>query len=388
VVGVLLWYAVDLLYNYEASGRRPLGYNIDNVYNIELRYNWTNEEAIEHMGEDNAVLYRLISEYRDIEEICYYCGDTPFTDMRQFEGYCTHDNSSRIVSTYIRYVSPEFFDVFDIKPLSGTIDRDRWVTGEYPVPAVISLELADSLFGSASQAVGKTMFNPYFLMQGTSTNYKVMAVTPDQKPDSYSRYQPMIYLPVGPEMLGYSNFAVRVRDDAGEAFAQRFYADMREPLERGVFYLLGARSLSDMKSDYDLTHGTVSYVRTLYSVIAFFMFTVFLIVLGTFMLRVKRRRGEMALRLAMGSTRRQALGRLIGEGLVLLVSSLVPAAIIAANIMYADLTVNTLTDASWWRFVVTFCTASLLLAAVIVIAVWPAARSAMKLSLAVALHDE
>ena len=36
IVLVLLWYAIDLVYNYEAAARQPKGYDTENVFDIQL----------------------------------------------------------------------------------------------------------------------------------------------------------------------------------------------------------------------------------------------------------------------------------------------------------------------------------------------------------------
>lgn len=36
VVIVLLWYGIDLVYNYEAAARQPKGYDTENVFDIQL----------------------------------------------------------------------------------------------------------------------------------------------------------------------------------------------------------------------------------------------------------------------------------------------------------------------------------------------------------------
>ena len=348
VVSVLLWFALDIIYNYEAAARKPLGYDVDGLYNIELRYNWTTN-ADSTLDEDNRAIYNLIKDYPLVDKICYYRGDEPFSDNRMYEGFTPHSDSTFTVSTFIRLVSPEFFDVYNVTPIYGSIDSEHWSQGEYPVPVVMTRELADSVFGDASQAVGKTCYNPYYLMANISTNYKVVAVVADQKPFGYSRYEKMIYMPNQPEALPYSNIVVSVKPENRATFAEKFYADMRQPLERGVFYL---------------------------------------IVLGSFMMRTRRRRCEIGVRMAMGSSRRMVMLQLMGEGLLLLALALLPALVVALNIVNADITVNTLTDMSTLRFIVTFGTAALLLALVIVAAIYPSARKAMNLDPAETLHDE
>ena len=58
----------------------------------------------------------------------------------------------------------------------------------------------------------------------------------------------------------------------------------------------------------------------------------FLAVIGTFWFHVSRRRAELGLRMAMGSTRASILGLVMGEGLMLLTIATVPALLICVNL--------------------------------------------------------
>lgn len=64
---------------------------------------------------------------------------------------------------------------------------------------------------------------------------------------------------------------------------------------------------------------------------------IFLGVIGTFWFRTQQRRGEVALRMAMGANRKNIFYRLITEGLLLLSMSALPAVLIAFNIGYTEL---------------------------------------------------
>lgn len=388
VIAVALWYCVDVLYNYEAAYRQPLGFNPDTVFNIELRYNWTNDSAAKNMDADNRVILNLIKDYPDVEACTYYFGDVPFTDNRNFEGYSLHSDSSRMVATYKRVVSPEFFEVFGIEPIRGNIDLAKWNAAEYPTPIIITEDFADSLFMGRRDVVGETFFNPYYHQAGTTTNYKVMAVVPKQKLSHYSRYEPMVYMPNDETYLGYSNIVVKTSPDKARTFADDFMAEMRQPLERGVFYLLGAESLRECETDYNLANGSTSYTKAIYAFISFFMFIAFLIVLGAFFIRTARRRSEIALRMALGSSRSEVLWHFVLEGLLVLAIALIPALFIAVNAWLAEITVNTFIDSSVGRFAFTFIVTALFLAAVIVVAILPSAYQASKIQPAVALHDE
>ena len=131
-----------------------------------------------------------------------------------------------------------------------------------------------------------------------------------------------------------------------------------------------------------------SVSRKAYAVAAFFMGNVFLCVLATFWYRTRKRRCEIALRMAMGSSRRDVMRQLMLEGMTLLLAAVVPALFIAFNVQVADLTVHTLVDVSSGRFVLCFVAAVVLLAGVIALGIWYPARQAMHIQPAEALHDE
>ena len=143
-----------------------------------------------------------------------------------------------------------------------------------------------------------------------------------------------------------------------------------------------------MKEAYDIQRGTVNYLNTVYAVAAFFLFNVFLCVCATFWYRTRKRRCEIALRMALGSSRLRVMQYFLLEGLVLLILAVIPALVISCNIQLADLTVHTLVDVSTLRFVECFAGAFLLMVLMIVMGIWYPARRAMKIQPAEALHDE
>ena len=63
VVSVLLWFALDIIYNYEAAARKPLGYDVDGLYNIELALQLDHQCRL-NPDEDNRTIYNLIRTIR------------------------------------------------------------------------------------------------------------------------------------------------------------------------------------------------------------------------------------------------------------------------------------------------------------------------------------
>ncbi len=198
VVLVLLWYSIDLVYNYEVAARQSKGYDTENVFDIQLNIKpalQNDSVLMSHSAEYLEQIYHLIQQYQGVEEACFYYGTIPYTGNNMYEGYAPHSDSTHVVGCFIRYVSPTYFKVFRLQPLSGSFEAERWDKNEYPMPVLMSETLSDSLF-SGRNGVGETCFNPYFLNSvQPETNYKVMAVLPAHKTDEYERYEPFIYLP-------------------------------------------------------------------------------------------------------------------------------------------------------------------------------------------------
>lgn len=390
VVLVLLWYGIDLVYNYEAAARQPKGYDTENVYDIQLDINpvLKNDSVLmSHSAGYLEQIYQLIRQYQGVEEACSYFGTVPYTENNQYEGYAPHSDSAHVVDCFIRYVSPTYFKVFRLQPLMGSFDAERWSWGEYPMPALMSKTLSDSLF-SGRNGVGETCFNPYYLNSPQpETNYKVMAVLPAHKTDEYERYIPFIYLP-SPSLDYWHHISVRVSPDAVAGFTERFTKDMRGKLSIGPYYLYEISSYADRKEAFDIEQGTVNYLNTAYAVIFFFVFNIFLGMLGTFWFRTRKNRSEIALRMALGCTRMQVFGHYVFEGWMLLLLAAVPSVLICLNMQLADLTVHTLTEPTAGRFLFCFLLAVLLLGMIILVGIYFPAWKAMEIKPAEALHDE
>lgn len=391
VVTLLLWYALDIVYNYEAAASGHIGYDYDGTYIVEIREKNLEEQAGDGILDDKLAALQMMRSYPGVSSVGLSLGSGAFDDNRMFEGYCTHTDSTRTVSTMVRYADRGYFDVFDVKPLYGEISEGVWFPQEYPVPVAVTEDLADSLFVDAAAALGQTMFNPYFWMNGVVTDYKIVAVVPRQKFDEYARYEPMIYLPCDDNKynLAYVEaFHLKVDPRARAGFEERFAEDFRHALDTDNIYFSGIRSYDSLREARNISTGTVNYLNITYGIIGFFMFTVFLTVFGTFSIRMRRRRSEIGLRMAMGASRGRLTAEYVMEGILILLLASVPALLIAAHLAYGELTINTLTDMSAERFAVCFIGAVALLGAVITAAVWPSVRSAVRVSPSESLHEE
>lgn len=92
--------------------------------------------------------------------------------------------------------------------------------------------------------------------------------------------------------------------------------------------------------------------------------------------------------MALGSTRWGICGRLMGEGVLLLLISAIPALVVAWNLGYAELVEVTRMPFTAGRFTITVLGTFILIAGMIVIGIGYPARRAMSIEPAEALHEE
>ena len=185
--------------------------------------------------------------------------------------------------------------------------------------------------------MGKEFFDYY---AGSSLRYRVTAVCDHQKTDDYARYEPFILTPLpnwfyGMQAIPFISIRVRPEADTND-FATRFFRDMTPQLQ--VVRSICLRSVTMMNRKRSVMHprGITPYIRSARLIAIFFSFNVFIGLMGTFWFRTRHRRSEIALRMAMGSSRSRIRSRLLGEGLLLLVLAAIPALIICGNLVMAE----------------------------------------------------
>ena len=381
IVFVLLWYCLDMLYAFAYAERQPKGYDLEHVYKVSISTNPTqlvlcsSEDSLQNFWfKPMEEVFRRIKQNPDVESASIWLGSDAYARNTVFQGYTT--DSISVKDANIRYVSPEYFDVMRIPIQEGTgmfstdmnafestsgsslsFASAEWNPAVIPLPAVVTLDLADSLFHTHKGVLGKEFFDYY---AGSSLRYRVTAVCDHQKTDDYARYEPFILTPLpnwfyGMQAIPFISIRVRPEADTND-FATRFFRD--------------------------------PYIRSARLIAIFFSFNVFIGLMGTFWFRTRHRRSEIALRMAMGSSRSRIRSRLLGEGLLLLVLAAIPALIICGNLVMAEAIMTEQADATGLRFVVVSLFTFFLMTLMVIAGIWFPAAQAMRVKPADALHDE
>ena len=179
---------------------------------------------------------------------------------------------------------------------------------------------------------------------------------------------------------------VRVREGQDNDFIEKLKADSESQFRVGNIFISEIRSFKDIRRNYQ--QAWTNDIRNYVMGMGFLLLNIFLGLLGTFWFRTQQRRKEVALRMALGSSRRGIFSCLMYEGVLLLTLAAVPAAVIAFNIGYAELVDVGKMPFDAGRFLPALALTWLLMALMIVAGIWYPAYGAMKVHPAEALHDE
>ena len=231
----------------------------------------------------------------------------------------------------------------------------------------------------------------------SDTNCRIAALT---EPVRYDRYniagKPFTGTYIGTylsdeqmetvENVAYLELSLRVREGVDDGFVERLMNDADRIYQVGNIYILDVTPLSKVRTASEIDND--NELRTQFCILFFLLLNIFLGVIGTFWFRTQQRRGEVALRMAMGANRKNIFYRLITEGLLLLSMSALPAVLIAFNIGYTELVDISQMAFTVPRFLIAILLTYLLMAIMIILGVLYPALQSMKVQPAEALRDE
>ena len=371
------------------------------------RYNAAEDDSLKTMN--NLELFvRKIKEYPDVEvaDLTYLTfGFVPFSggDNRTIITSETDTNSVFAHTKAIR--SGDFFRIFRYT----SARNNSWES-----PASVDLNQNNSVFitrmvereffGEES-AIGKTIQAD--VGEGLQ-KYVVADVLNDQKRFDYTLPQGAIF-GASPSISAenFMEFAICLRSNAGiseQQFISNFRKDMTNQLRIGNFYLKDIQSFNSMKEDINQRFGVTNEIRTRTALMIFFLLNIALGIIGTFWFRNQTRRGEIGLRMAMGSTRGQLQRQFILEALILLTLAVLPAIIINFFIARADVIQFKMDDIKMsyetvrgspfvtqnapLRFLITNFITYIFLASIVALSAWIPASNASNVHPVDALRDE
>ena len=394
LVSVVMWYIIDLLYCRMATYLEPRGFDTEHCYLINMGVltdkspDYTPYSDTHKQSDEVRELVERLRRRPEVEVVSLSLSAYPYNGSNG-SAEVDYDTLHAPRWTIRRIVTPDFVRVF----------RYQGARGETSEQLAEILERGDFLASDnlyrkygvpMTSLVGKKEF---YLFGDTTQTYRLGAALQNVRWDDYSQASTSYSMVYNMNLLpddwinADNELCIRVRADRDQIFMENLKADSEKQFRIGNLYISDIKSFKDIRRSFQ--QGDTSQMRILVVGMGFLLLNIFLGLLGTFWFRTQQRRGEIALHKAMGATDGAVFGRLMSEGIFLLLIVTVPAVII--DIVMAHFELNSWrngTTLEWPRLA--FCVAAtfVLIAAMIGIGIGIPARRAMKVQPAEALHDE
>ncbi len=398
VVSALMWFIVDYLTVMGITASTPTGFDIDHTYKVTLAVTqeWENNHVAypEDSPEPWLNMQRIVARLREhpqVENVSVGSWHFPYCRSNMNNRFA-HD--SLHTSIDVLKVTPDYFRVFRV---SGSDGNPEMLAAAISCGYVVSEEVEKRLFPGSSAVGQRITANGDEDEDGEAVTetFPIAGVTSLMKRTEFSRPARFIFYPLEErELAGQSEtmlwrmveICFRARAGVGADFAERFAKEMRAQLSVGNYYLSEITPISDFRDEQlQWVYDPMRY-RIGFSI--FFLINIFLGVIGTFWLRIEKRRSEIGLRMAVGSSRRQVLRQMMGEGIVLLLAAYVPAMLLCLNLSKMDLLSADYMDATPLRLLLNTVVTFMLLVVVVCLGTWYPARRSSKIEPAEALHYE
>lgn len=394
LVSVFLWFIVDYLYVLGVTYVSPMGFDIDHTYRVtidELSPNSPDylpaEKSGRTDGEDLLTVMDRIRSYPGVEAVSLSDMGMPYTPGDRSWTLCVDTVTKNSAYTL---VTPDFFQVFRLRDREGntsTLVEKFREERTFLVSAGLEEEFGmGPLLGRKAAPEAKS-----------EVQWTIRGVFQPIRRHAYTRSEPFYYRLLHPGNLVNGNYdgqlnqlevCVRVRPDADTDFPARFRKEMAGQVRLGNLYLLDVQSVSYYRDAYLNLIGIKNELKTRVAVACFLLANIFLGIIGTFWFRTEYRKGEMGLRMALGSTRGGLSFIMILEGAFLLAFAFIPAMAIGLNMAFSDLVDKWLLPFDWVRFVVCQSITFALILGMIVCGIWYPARCTTHLEPAEALRYE
>jgi len=400
LVFILVWYMADyffvLNYNYSLPNYRNTKQHTWQVNVAEYPESHASYRADQSHGEaleaNYARLLQALKEYPEIEAVSVITnGAEPESVSYGNYNINSMEDTTRIVDAqrFVITSQEDFFRVFDYTTDAGrTPVSVRDFDWSAPNSAVIGRMMAEYFFPGESP-IGKKL----------SDQSVVIGVVDDVKRVDHQRPYHTYYRMqlLDSTTIRHAILSVRSRASISDAlFLEVFKKEMTGRLQTGNFYLKSVISYGKIASNTKSIFLSAA-IRERTGLTIFFLLNILLCLLGTFWYRIHTRREEIGVRKAMGASSAGIRNGLLLEGICLLLLIALPAMLIEYQFVRADL-IETLgktqdarvylPDRTLLRFGITNAITFMIMAAVIVVAIWLPARKAAALPAAEALHYE
>ncbi len=386
LVSVVMWFCLDYIVESVMVYAEPRGHDISHTYYV----NFGRNEHLEGCNDvdDIAEFVDRIRRRPEVEAAALSLYSVPYTGgMRDVNMWDQDTISPVYVRGLHRWVESDFFRVFRIRGMRGeTPERLAEILRPgINVVGVTDNAIVDSL-GNHIDAVG--MIGHLFNLGGYP-DHTLAAVTVPMKRFDYEPYKSnwcggifdMMSAPARPVA---NELSVRIHENMDDgSFPEKLMTDA-ESINFGRYYVMSVNSFSELRRCAQVKQSAQQ--RNMATGLVFLLVNIFLCIFGTFWYRTHLRTSEIAIHKISGASSACIMGRLIGEGLILLLL-VTPLAFAADRALVHLEIVKTYTFTMQHHLLVAVGT-TLLMAVMIAVGIWVPAYRAGRISPALALRSE
>lgn len=384
LVFIVMWFLCDSLGCMKYTFYRPLGYNIDHVYSLTMISGGASKDtALTQADKYLGILHKLEQEpVVEASTLCYW--SLPMSGNNSDNSLAAQDTigvNARIINATGGYTKVFRFREDALRPFAGMpTGRDHVMLSEQAVNSfrkrmpTFSMDTPLTYYGDSTTVVKQ---------EGVIGAFRSYRYGNDARWFFFRQDENLIKNNFANE---HAQIVFRLKPGADNSdFRANFIKEIAPRLDTDNMFVADAVPYTEQQLQFEVMNGDTDKVNTQAIVVLFLLVNVFLGLIGTFWFRTRRRRGEIALRLAMGSTKTQVFRLLTGEGLLLLTLVTIPAMIICFNIGLAEFTIGRTELISTWtvkwsfgRFLLGSLGAWLLMAAMVTVGICFPAQQAMK----------
>lgn len=392
LVFIVMWFLCDSLGCLKYTFYRPLGYNIDHVYQLTMITGGESRDTSLTRADKYLGILEKLKREPAVESafLCYWSLPMSGNNADNSMTADTVGVNARIIQATEDYTRVFRMNEDPARPFASmpvgthvmlTEQAVRKFKKEMPE---FSLDTPLRYYGDSTRVITQ---------HGMVGNIRMYRYGADQGAFFWRLDEKKIKEDY-PNQRGEIAFRVKESADSPD-FRNNFLTEIASHLDTDNMFIADVVPYSQQQFLFEVMRGDTDKVNTQTIVVAFLLVNVFLGLIGTFWFRTRRRRSEIALRLAMGSTKKQILSLLMGEGLLLLTLVTLPAMLVCYNVGIAEFVVGQTALISTWpvewgfvRFLLGSFGAWVLIALMVMMGIWFPAYQAMKIQPAEALHEE
>ena len=380
LVFIVMWFLCDSLGCLKYTFYRPLGYNIDHVYQLSMiKGGESRDSSMTNADKYLGILQKLEREPAvEVAALSYW--SLPMSGNNSYNSLAVQDTIGcelRIINatggyTRVFRMKEDAKRSFAAMPVGNDVTSGNYVmlsegAADYYKERVpgFSLDTPLSWYGDSANVVIQCG------MIGSFRSYRYGA-------DAEWAFRRIDENVIRTELRDDgAQIVFRVKENMDSPdYRSKFLKEIAPHLDTDNMFIADVVPYTEQQYQFEVMKGDVDKVNTQTVVVVFLLVNVFLGLIGTFWFRTRRRRNEIALRLAMGSTKKQIFCLLMGEGLLLLTLVTLPAMIVCYNVGIAEFTMGHTELITTWpvkwsflRFLLGSLGAWLLIALMVVIAI-------------------